>query len=240
MYIPWVHSFACGRHRYVFALAYCEWCYNEHWCASLCLKYIFNSFGPIPRAKLLDHMVILCLTFEKLPNNNRFIANDNSHLHDTLWVPSAGCSIIVSEQACETSIVINVTSLQVKNIRLRGDLIIVAQHTNGDFGLKIKSCVTMSFHSRLWGVAWSPPTLPLCSIPSTRVTVVTMTMNTSRLVFSSCEWLVLRVAWVSCWWTEGTATEGGLRGPHGALWFRHKERWHFYVGGDLHLLPYLK
>lgn len=72
--------------------------------------------------KLLDHMVILCLTFEELPNNNHFTVSDNSHLHDTSWVPSAGCSISVSEQACETSIVINVTSLQVKNIKLRGSV----------------------------------------------------------------------------------------------------------------------
>lgn len=53
---------------------------------SICQKYISNSFEYIPRVKLLDHIVILCLTFEKLPNNNHFLVSDNSHFHDTSWV----------------------------------------------------------------------------------------------------------------------------------------------------------
>lgn len=72
------------------------------------------------------------------------------HIYMTLHgLPRPGCSISFSEQACETSAVINVTSGEECETQRCGDLIRVAQCANGDFGPKIEPCVAISFHPRL-------------------------------------------------------------------------------------------
>jgi len=85
MYIPRAHSLDTGLFLLLPIMSHTAMNTDTQ----VSVENTFSILLSVPGVKLLDHMVILCLTFEKLPNNNHFIVNDNSHLHDTSWVTKA-------------------------------------------------------------------------------------------------------------------------------------------------------